>query len=193
LADNQKQQVSLNQGISELSASINKSALEIKAQNAQIKKLGSNITQKQQYIGQLNARVETIKDSIGQIVRQTSALDNTSIIEVLLSSENLSAFLKNSDNYSEINGKLHELVLELGGVRKTTEQEKKELENKKAQVEKLKYEQEKTKKLLENLKNEKQRILNVTKGQEAEYKKDIAAKERAKNQLNRLFNLVGVD
>ncbi len=33
LADNQKQQVSLNQGISELSASINKSALEIKAQN----------------------------------------------------------------------------------------------------------------------------------------------------------------
>jgi hypothetical protein len=46
--------------------------------------------------------------------------------------------------------------------------------------------------LLQNLKKEKQQILDVTKGQESAYKKIIAQKERAKNQIrNRLFRTVG--
>ena len=192
LDENLKEQNTLNKGISDLTASINKSNLQIKSQNAEIKKLGSNITEKQKYIGELSERMDKIRKSIAQIIRQSSALNNASIIEVFLSSENLSNFFKNSDNYSEINGKLHELTLELGGVKSTTESEKKELESKKGQVEKLKFEQEKAKVLLENLKNEKQRVLNLTKGQESAYKKIIADKERLKNQIrNRLFRTVG--
>lgn len=192
LDQNQKQQVSLKQGISDLTASISKSSLQIKAQNAQIKKLGSNINEKQQYITELSAKMDDIKKSIGQIIRRSFASNNSSVIEILLSSSNLSDFFKNSDNYSQINGKLHDLVLELSGVKTTTESEKKDLEDKKAQVEKLKYEQEQTKKLLEGLKKEKQQILDVTKGQETAYKKIIADKERLKNQIrNRLFRTVG--
>ncbi len=192
LDQNQKQQVSLKQGIADITANINKSAAQINAQAAQIKKLGANIDQKVQYIGQLTDRMDTIKKSISQIIRQSFALNNASVIEILLSSDNLSNFLKSQDNYSTINGKLHDLTLELSGVKDTTESEKKDLETKKAEVEQLKYEEEQTKAQLEALKKEKQQILDVTKGQETAYKKVIADKERLKNQIrNRLFRTVG--
>lgn len=124
LDENQKEQVSLNQGISELNASISKSNLEINAQNAQIKQLGSNITQKQQYIGELSNQMDDIEKSIAQIIRQSFAIQNNNFLEVFLSSENLSDFIKNSDNYSTVNGKLHNLALQLGGIKTTTESEK---------------------------------------------------------------------
>lgn len=66
------------------------------------------------------------------------------------------------------------------------------MEDKQAEVEKLKYEQTQTKNLLVGLKQEKQNVLNVTKGQESAYRQIIADKERLKNQIsNRLFRTVG--
>jgi peptidoglycan hydrolase CwlO-like protein len=189
---NQEQQATLNQDISALSANITKSTAVINAQAAQIKQLGSNITQKQQYINQLNDRMDTIKQSIAQIIRQSSALQDSSIIEVFLSSESLSNFFKNSDNYSTINGKLHDLTNELMGVASTTQSEKQSLEDKKAQVQKLQYEQQQTKNTLVALQKEKQQVLAAAKKSESAAKALIASKESLKNQIrNRLFKTVG--
>ena len=71
LDQNQKDQVSLKQGISDLTANINKTQLEINAKKAEVKQLGDNITVKTQYINELSNRMDDIKKSIGKILRET--------------------------------------------------------------------------------------------------------------------------
>jgi hypothetical protein len=164
----------------------------INAKNAQIKQLGDNIVVKEKYIGELSERMVKIKKSIAKMIRDSYAMDDASIINIVLSSESVSDFFIDTDNYTTINIKLHELTNELTGVKDVSENQKKDLEKKRVQEEKLKFEQEATKKLFEGYKKEKQKILDITKGQESVYRQIIADKERVKNQIrNRLFRTVG--
>ena len=178
----------LEKGIADLTYKIKKIQLEIKAKNAKIKQLGENIVVKNNYIGQLTDRMDDIKKSIGKMLRDIYAMDDTSIINVLLSSDNLSNYFIDTDNYATINEKLQLLIQELAGVKKTSETEKKDLETKQTQKSKLKYEQEKAQKTTETFKKEQQTLLSLTKNKEAEYKKLIAEKEKLKNQIrNKLY------
>ncbi len=182
----------LEKGIADLNYNIAKIQLEIKAKNAKIKQLGDNITVKSKYIGQLSDRMKTIEESIAKMLMDSYAMDNTNTIDILLSSENLSNFFIDSDNFATINEKLHALTTELLGIKKTSEEEKKNLEEKQAAEAKLKFEQEKAKKANETYKTEKQSILTLTKNKEAEYKKLIAEKEKLKNQIrNKLYRTAG--
>ena len=188
LGNTQKQSATLKAGIADLTTNINKTQLDIKAKAAKIKQLGDNVVVKAQYIEQLSDRMNNIKDSIGKMLRDTNSMDDTSVVNVLLSSENLSSFFIDTDNYASINVKLQQLIEELTGVKQTSEKEKKDLETKKVAQEKLKFEQEKAKAQAENLKKEKQNILTVSKGQEALYQKAIADKEKLQNQIrNKLY------
>ncbi len=192
LENTQKQSSALEAGIADLTYNINKTQLDIKAKTAKIKQLGDSVVQKAQYIAELSERMQNIRDSIGKMIRDTYASDNASLVDVLLSSKDLSGFFQDVDDYASINVKLQQLTEELTGVKKTSETEKKDLETKKAQQEKLKFEQEQAKKQAENLKKEKQNILAFSKGQESLYKKAIADKQKLQNQIkNRLFRTVG--
>ena len=182
----------LQKGIADLNYNISKIQLQIKAKNASIKQLGDNIVVKTKYIGQLSDRMDDIKKTISKILRDTYAMDDTSIINVLLSNDNLSNFFIDTDNYATINERLQNLTDELNGVKKTSETEKMALETKQAQEAKLKFEQEKAKKTTEGLKTEKQTLLSLTKNKEAEYQKLITEKEKLKNQIrNRLYRTAG--
>ncbi len=192
LGETQKQSSELTKGIAELTARINESKLKIKGNDAKIKQLKANIVVKNTYIGQLSERMDNIKKSIAKMLISNYQTDQVSTVEIFLSSENLSNFFKDVDNFSTINAKLRDLNAELTGVKVDTEKAKKDLEAKKAQEEKLKFEQETTKAQSENLQKQKQTILTITKGQEEIYKKTIADLERKKNQIrNRLFRTVG--
>jgi len=178
----------LQQGIADLNYKITKIQLEIKAKNAKIKQLGENIATTTQYIGQLSNRMDDIKKSIGKMLRDDYAMDDSSIINVLLSNGTLSNFFIDVDNYSTINQKLQTLIQELTGVKKTSEDQKKILEDRKIKESKLKYEQEQARTTTEGLKSEKQTILSLTKNREAEYQQLIAEKEKLKNQIrNKLY------
>jgi len=192
LGETQKQSSELAKGIAELTAKINEAQLKIKGNNARIKQLGDNIVVKNQYINQLSDRMNNIKESIGKMMKDKYAMDDTSVVEILLSSQSISDFSKDIDNYASINAKLHDLTNELTGVKTDTEKQKNDLETQQAQEQKLKFEQETAKAQSENLQKEKQNVLTITKGQEAAYQKIIADKERLKNQIrNRLFKTVG--
>ena len=188
LADTQKQSATLQTGISNLTNNINKTQLDIKAKTVKIKQLGASVVVKTQYIVQLSDRMDNIKQSIGKMLRDTYSMDDSSIITVLLSSENLSNFFVDTDNYATINAKLKQLTDELTGVKQTSEKEKQALQDQQATQEKLKFEQEQAKAQAENLKKEKQTILTVSKGQEVLYQKAIADKIKKQNLIrNKLY------
>lgn len=182
----------LEKGIANLNYNISKIQLEIKAKNAKIKQLGDNIVVKSKYIGQLSERMKAIEASISKMLMDSYAMDSTTLVDVILSSKSLSDFFIDTDNFSTINQKLGLLKEELSGVKKTSEQEKKDLETKQQQEAKLKYEQEQAKKNTELYKKEQQTILSLTKNKEEEYKKLIAQKEQLKNQIrNKLYRTAG--
>ena len=182
----------LSNGINDLKNKIAKLQLEIKAKNAKIKQLGENITAKTKYIGQLSDRMEEIRKTLGKMLKDTYVIDDNTTMDMLLSSESFSNFFIDTDNYATINQKLQDLIEELTGVKKTSEEEKKALETKKEQEAKLKFEQEKVQKTTESYKAEQQTLLSITKNKEAEYKKLIADKEKLKNQIrNKLYKTAG--
>ncbi|MFA6340707.1 MAG: hypothetical protein WCX27_00495 [Candidatus Paceibacterota bacterium] len=192
LEKTQKQSSELEKGIAELTYQINTIQLSINSRNAKIKQLGENIVTTTKYIGELSTRMDDIKKSIGKMMRDNYALDNNSMMEVLLSSEDLSTFFKDADDFASINVKLQELIGELTGVKKTSEEQKTNLQTRQSQEQKLQFEQQTAQRQLKNYKTEKQTILTQTKGQESAYLKIIAEKERLKNQIrNRLFKTVG--
>ena len=192
LGDAQKQSSDLEKAIAETTYNINKTQLEITAGNAKIKQLGENIVTKVQYIGELSVRMEDIKKSIGKMIKDSYDISNISMVETVLSSEDLSALFKDIDDYSSINKKLRDLIGELTGVKQTSEDQKKDLEDRKAQAEKLKFEQDTKKRDLETYKNEKQDLLKFSKGQESLYQASISEKEKQKNQIrSRMFKTAG--
>lgn len=192
LVNTQKQSATLKTGIADLTANINKTLLDIKAKTVKIKQLGDSVVVKTQYIGQLSNRMDDIKKSISKMLRDTFAIEDNSIVEVLLSSENLSNFFIDTDNYASINVKLKQLTDELMGVKQTSEKEKKALQDQQTAQEKLKFEQEKAKAQAENLKKEKQDVLTISKGQEALYQKAIADKIKLQTQIrNKLYRTAG--
>ena len=192
LADTQKQSATLQTGIANLTNNINKTQLDIKAKSVKIKQLGDSVVVKTKYIVQLSDRMNNIKNSIGKMLRDTYSMDDSTVIDMLLSSDNLSNFFINNDNYATINQKLQALTEELTGVKKTSEQEKQALLNQQVAQEKLKFEQEQVKAQAENLKKEKQTILTVSKGQEALYQKAIADKIKLQTQIrNKLYRTAG--
>lgn len=192
LEQTQKQSSELEKGIAELNYKINKSQLEIKARNAKIRQLGDNIVSKEKYIGELSERMLKIKESISKIIRESSSFNDVSVFEILLSNKSLSGIFEDLDSYTMLTRDLNSLSEELVNVKNLSEKEKTALEDKQATEERLKFEQEAEKRKTENYKTEKQRVLNVTKGQEDAYEKIIADKIKKQNQIkNRLFRTVG--
>lgn len=192
LGNTQKQSATLKTGIADLTKNITKTQLDIKAKTTKIKQLGDSVVVKTQYIKQLSDKMDSIKDSIGGILRDINSTDRKSAIDVMLSSQDISQFFIDIDNFASLNLKLQQLTEELTGVKKISEKEKKDLLDKQAAQEKLKFEQEQAKAQAENLKKEKQNILTISKGQESLYQKAIADKERLQNQIkNKLYRTAG--
>lgn len=182
----------LTKGINDLKNKIAKLQLEIKAKNAKIKQLGENINAKTQYIGQLSDRMTEIKKTIAKMLKDTYVMDDNTVVDMLLSSESFSNFFIDTDNYATINQQLQDLIVELGGIKKTSEDEKKTLEQRKEEEARIKFEQEKVQKTTESYKSEQQTLLSITKNKEAEYQKLIAEKEKLKNQIrNKLYKTAG--
>lgn len=173
----------LEQGLAEINYNISKIQLEIEDQKVQMKQLNESIDSKTQYIGQLSDRMSDIKDSIGKMLQDSYSMDNASIIDVLLSTQNLSEFFSDTYNYASINAKLQALTLQLQSTQKTSENEKTDLKNQQSQVSKLEFEQEQAKQSTENYKSEQQSLLSLTQNAEAEYSELIAEKEKLKNEI----------
>lgn len=188
----QKQATTIESIIEQLKYKIQKSELEIKARKIKIAQLGDKIVVTQNNISALSMRIGRLHDSISEILRKSRELSDSSPIEALLSNQNLSQFFLNVDNYKDTSAKLNSLILDIKNTRIQTEGAKKTLETSQTKETELKYEQEQLKKQTESYKSEQQKVLNLTQAQANAYKREIADRERIKNEIkNRIFRTVG--
>jgi peptidoglycan hydrolase CwlO-like protein len=192
LQDKQRERVSLERDIAILDAQIEKARLSIRARDLEIERLGQDIRGKETTIGDLSDKLDRERESLAQLLRRTNEIDDYSIAEIALSSQNISAFFSDLDSFDSIKEALQGSFVEIEMTKASTQEEKEQLEDKRSQEVELRHLQELERQKIAKQEQEKQQILKATKGVEAEYQKVILAKEKSAAEIRtELFTLRG--
>ena len=181
---------SLDRDIKLLNANINRAALNIKAKNLQIARLGDGIQSKARTVETLSQRIEREKQSLSQLVRKTNELDQSSMTEMLLSGKDLSDFFLDLDSFDSIRAGLKSSSDALKNAKAENIAAKDALVDKQEEERTAKEELESNKRVVESNEAQKKRLLGITKNKEKEYSNVLAdRKKRAAEIRAALFAL----
>lgn len=184
------ERVSLERDIAILDAEIEKAKLSIRARDLFIQKLTTDIGTKSSTVDALDEKLTRERASLANILRKTNEIDNHTIVEFVLASENLSDFFSDLDSFAAVKSALRGSFIEIADTKAVTLDEKATLESKRTEEQELRTLQVLEKSKIEEQERERTRILNVTKGQEAEYQKLINSIERSAAEIrSELFTL----
>ncbi len=185
-----REKATLNRDISLLNDKIKQTKISIRLRTLNINDLSSTISVKNKTIDKLSAKIERERDALAGLLRRTDEIDAYSLVEVALSDKSISALLGDIEAFQYIEESVSNSLSEINIKKKTTEEQKKILEEKKNKETDLRYQQEVERKRTEVNEAEKQRILKVTKGKETAYQKELEEKKKKASQIRTaLFNL----
>ncbi|MBY0538625.1 hypothetical protein K2P47_04485 [Patescibacteria group bacterium] len=183
---------SLERDISVIEGEISQAQLGIQARAIAIAQLSDQIGDKVVVLQILEERLKKQEQSLADLVRKSAAMDDFSLVEVMLSKKSFSEFFNEVASFQAIKKSLNESMLALEGIQNDTYEQKGLLENKQETEAEMKRIQELEKKEIEQKEKQKSSILSVTKGQESEYRKLLQAQQKTAAELrNALFNLLG--
>ncbi len=186
----QKERTSLERDIAIIDAKIDAAKLSIKQRDVAITKLQDDIVDKVEAIGHVDTRVEKGAESLAQLLRRTREIDDLSLVELALGEGNLGRFFEEVDSFEQIQTALDQSFKEMATLRADLATRKDVLEDRRLEEEDLRQIQVLQKQKIERDEREKQNILKATKGQEKEYQKLIADREKeAASIRSALFNL----
>lgn len=192
IGEKQQAAASFERDIAILDAQIKKARLEIKARNIAISQLSDTIGEKSLAIDGLLAKINREKASLAELLRRMNEIDQTSLIEALLSRDGLTDFFMELDSLDTLQQAVHDSFEYLRETKKITEEEIDNLESRKAEEIQLRTIQVLEKQRIEEKEAEKKNLLKITKGKEAEYQKLLSAKAKdAATIRSQLFLLRG--
>ncbi|PIR45229.1 MAG: hypothetical protein COV10_00585 [Candidatus Vogelbacteria bacterium CG10_big_fil_rev_8_21_14_0_10_51_16] len=187
-----REATTIERDIAILKAKIDKARLEINKRNVNIKQLDGGIEVHKREIGTLEQKVGRMQESLAKLMRETRATRDVPAYHFLLSDQTLSSFFLDFDQFVALEGSLRDLFGSIKVAKAQTEGEKSALEVKKRKEAELKAVQEIERQKTQSLQNERDRILKLTKGEEAKYKEVLAEKQRIAAQIkNRIITLTG--
>jgi membrane-bound lytic murein transglycosylase B len=125
-------------------------------------------------------------------MRQTQMLDQFSVVNVALGSQDVSSFFSDLDAFTSIKSSLADSFSQIQVTSSSTEVEKEALEARLAEQQQLQTVQQVAKQSLLSQEQDKQALLTQTKGVEANYQQSIAASQKTASQIRtELFQLAG--
>jgi peptidoglycan hydrolase CwlO-like protein len=173
-----------------LNAQIAKATSEIKQRNITITTLTGEIKQKVANISSLEARINSDKNLLANLLKKKDQNEFQSIYYLLLSSNDLSNMLTDIDDVEIINKGLQDLFTELRGVKTETQKEKETLDFKKNQELDAQYAVEQKKKQISQDQAEKKTLLTFTTKAESNYQVVLADRQRQAEVIrSALFDL----
>ncbi|MDO8430526.1 MAG: hypothetical protein Q7S72_00860 [Candidatus Taylorbacteria bacterium] len=190
LAAQQGQSASIKRDIQILTTKIKAAQLNIKAKNLQIETLGKDINKKQAKIVDLDGHIARGVETLAQIMRKNNEIESTSFAEFLLSKESLAEAFIDVDNFESVQASLKATFEKIRNDKSQTEIEKTTLNTKKNQEQDALAVIQTEKKNIEVNEKEKQRLLAISKGNEATYGQELAAKKAKAAEIRAaLFSL----
>lgn len=177
--DSQKQKSNTLAGeIAFLKTKIDKARASINAKNLSIRLYSNDISKKQSVINSLTAKIDRQKQGVAELMRKANEIDSYSLVEVILTGDDLSKFFEDADAFVAVRENLRESVRDLSGTKKETAAEKEALERKRNQEADAKAAIEAEKREIERNQTEQKKLLALSQDQEKAYSQVIA--ERAK-------------
>ena len=192
LKNQQGQSQSIQGDINILTSKITKAKLDIQAQTLIIQQLGGEITDKQNQIQTLSEKIASEKESLAQLIRNTNDLDQSTVIDLLLSQNSITQFYSDVNSYNSIQGAVKSSVDQILGLQSQTEDAKTLLQQQQDQAVNAEQAIEQNKAEIEQNQAEQKQLLTISKGKENQYKQilaDRAAKVAAIQA--KLFALAG--
>lgn len=190
--DKQLERQSLERDVALIEAEIKQAQLGIQARSVAIMQLSDQIKEKEVTISILDDKLRKQKESLADLVRRSALYDDYSLVEVMLSRQNFSEFFSDVAAYESLKDSLNESLSVLYAIHRDTSAQKLQLESKQETEAEMKRIQELEKREIEAQEREKERILQVTKGEERAYQQLLESQQRTAAQLrNALFQLLG--
>ncbi len=190
LDDTRAKKNTLAGDVSILNAQIVKAEKEIKQRNITLNTLNSEINQKVANINSLENRIENNQKLLANLLKKKAQNEVEPIFYLLLSANDLSDMVINTDEINMVNRGLQDLFVELRGIKTETQKEKDDLNRKKNQELDAKYEVEVKKKTIAKDEAEKKDLLNITTKVESNYQQVLVDRQRkAETIRTALFEL----
>jgi membrane-bound lytic murein transglycosylase B len=177
LTELQQQRTTLERDIQILDNKIKTAQLQIKQTDLTLSKIGTDISAKQAAINQIDAKVAKGKESVAQILRHTREIDDTSLVQLVLS-ESLTDFFRDIDDFQQVQGALDSAFTQFASTRADLSASQNELQDKQTEAQQIRTAQTIAKQQVQNDEAQKQSILTTTKGQEQGYQQLIADKQK---------------
>lgn len=192
LESKQTERQSLERDLDILDSQITNAALGVQARELAIQQLTEQIDDKETTISILNERLDKQRQSVADLVRKTAEVDDFSMMEIMLSNQNLSEFFTDFESFRSINNSLADSLQALEQIKLDTEFQKGTLEDRQLTEAELKARQEEEKRAIEAREAEKEQILTVTRGEEEAYQDLLASQQKTVSELRaQLFELLG--
>jgi membrane-bound lytic murein transglycosylase B len=159
-----------------LALKIKQAQLEIKARELSIANIGKDIIQKTKTIEKLESKIDTGRQTLAQIMRKTNQLDGYSMPEIILGNDTLSNVFADLDAFDSVKSSLSSVFTELRDSKKANEEAKISLDEKRIKEIDTKVSIEADKRKVQIAEAEKQRLINISKNEQAGYQSIIADK-----------------
>ncbi len=192
LKNQQGQSQTLTSDISRLKKQVDTAKLNIKAKNLAISELSGEITDKSNEIEDLKEKIDSEKESLAQLIRNTHAMDQSTVVDLVLSEHSISEFYSDVAAFDSIKFAVKNSIDEILGLKTQTETAKQLLEKKQDQERDAKAAIEKSKTQIEKNQAEQNQLLSISKNKEKEYQAILADRAAKVSAIKaKLFSLAG--
>lgn len=193
ISKTQKEKDTLSNKISILKNQIKKLDLQISQSNLMVRDLTLQLKDTEGSIEKNSLKIEEKKDNLVTILRSIYEEDQKSMIEILLSEDELSGFFDNLMSLESLNYRNKDLLKEIKNLKAYLEDQKESLDKEKDDLQNLLEMQQLQKQESESVKKDQEYLLQKTKGKESEYQKLLkATQEKAAQIRARIFDLIGI-
>lgn len=189
LKENEKKSSSAQKSLKLASRKVSASKKLVEESNKEIKAIDSKVSEKEGEIQLLDTRIDTLSLYFNRLVRNAYInRDGRVWFMYLLSSDNLGQGLKRFGYFKGLAGKMNSLARNLKEARAALEFEKKELVNLRSQAETIRNSQQKQLDKLKAAEKQSQKLVNQLSRDKAKYQKELAAKKKQVEALNKELN-----
>ncbi|OGZ18608.1 MAG: hypothetical protein A2175_02550 [Candidatus Nealsonbacteria bacterium RBG_13_42_11] len=183
----------LTNQISVLKQQISKLTLQIQQSNVMIKDLTLQIGDTEYSITQTSLKIDDSKIKLAEVLRTVYEEDQKSLIELLLTEQELSDFFDNLVSLEQLSVKTEELLKGIKNLKVTLEGQKESLDDEKGDLETVVKMKTLQKKENETTQQQTNSYLKLTEAQyQEQLKKKTEVEKRAAEIKARIFELIGV-
>ena len=153
--------------VATLAAQIKKAQLQLQATKIEIQALQSNIVVHSNTITTLSGQLTEEQQTLAQVIRQTNQIDQASLVEVVLSAQDVSSFFGDLDSFDAIKQELGSSYTQITTTVSATQNEKTALEDQQTQAQALATEESLEEAQIQTDEAKQKVLLSQTKSQEA--------------------------